>query len=155
MIVYFLRHADAEDPIDSDFTRKLTAKGLEQSAKVGKFCVRNGLAPGAILSSPLVRARHTAEIVAKALGTEPEIVDWLACGLRPAVLFEKLAARKGLDSIMLVGHEPDIGNCVAALSGMKDSVGINIRKASLTAVDAPLFEPESGRLEFSVPVRLM
>ena len=155
MIVYFLRHAEAEDFVDSDATRRLTAKGLEQAAKVGKFCVRNGLKPELILTSPFVRARHTAEIVAKALGETPRIEDWLACGMRPDTLFEKLETLGNLDSVMVVGHEPDLGNCIAALTGMKDAVGINIRKASLTAVDAMVLEPRGGSLQFSIPVRLM
>ena len=155
MVIYFLRHAEAEDFVDSDAARRLTAKGLEQAAKVGKFCVRNGLKPDLILSSPFVRARHTAEIVAKALGETPRIENWLACGMDPEKLFAKLGEIDNAESIMVVGHEPDIGNCIAALTGMEDAIGINIRKASLTAVDTIMPVPRGGSLQFSVPVRLM
>ena len=46
MTIYFLRHAEAEDLAESDFDRKLTPKGLQQAAKVGKFCAGHGLEPG-------------------------------------------------------------------------------------------------------------
>ena len=56
MLLYFLRHAEAEDEVTSDFDRKLTPKGLEQADKAGKFCVRFGLIPDVILSSPVSTA---------------------------------------------------------------------------------------------------
>ena len=66
MTIGFLRHAEAEDVAASDFGRRLTTKGLEQAAKVGKFCMRNGFVPDLIITSPVVRARQTAERIATA-----------------------------------------------------------------------------------------
>jgi broad specificity phosphatase PhoE len=89
MIIYFLRHADAEDFVDSDFTRKLTPKGHDQAERVGKFCKQNGIKPEVFLTSPLVRARETAEIVGKKTGVTPVIADWLACGMTPETLIAR------------------------------------------------------------------
>jgi phosphohistidine phosphatase len=155
MMLFLLRHADAEDFASSDFDRALTAKGLEQSAKVGKFCSRNGLRPGLILSSPVVRAIQTAGIVGEALDMEPVVEPSLACGMAPSTLLRVLAAHTRLDSVMVVGHEPDLGNAASNLIGLADPCSILVRKASLTAIDIPWLEAGGGQLHWSVPVRLM
>jgi phosphohistidine phosphatase len=156
MVVYFLRHAEAEPDAGSDFERKLTPKGLEQATKVGKFLGRNGLVPAAIVSSPVVRAFQTAKIVGKKL-TDTGVVQavWLACGMTPATCLEELKAYSAMNSVMLVGHEPDFGETIAALLGVADSGSLNIRKASLTAIELNEFSTGGGCLQFVIPVRLM
>lgn len=155
MVIYFLRHAEAEDAAESDFDRKLTPKGLQQAAKVGKFCAVQGLAPVTILSSPVVRAHKTAGIVAEALGLEVTLEDWLACGMEPATLFERLAPHTGSDSVMLVGHEPDFSTVICELLGTSGPDAVSVKKASLTAIDVPWLERGAGQLQFSIPCRLM
>ncbi len=153
MLLYFLRHAEAEDEVTTDFARQLTPKGLEQADKVGKFCVKFGLIPDIVVSSPLVRAEQTATAVSKRLdGRELVIERWLACGMSPDACLEGLAAYAKFDHVMLVGHEPDFSEAISALSG---GSAFNIRKASLSAVDLPRLRAGAGRVEFSVPVRLM
>jgi phosphohistidine phosphatase len=151
MIIYFLRHADAEDFVDSDFTRKLTPKGLDQAERVGNFCKQNGIKPEVFLTSPLVRASQTAEIVGKKTGVTPVIADWLACGMPPATLIEKLKPISPKSSVLLVGHEPDLSTSVSYLLGLPEPVNFPIRKASLTAIDAPWLDQGSGTLEFTLP----
>jgi phosphohistidine phosphatase SixA len=153
MLLYFLRHAEAEDEVTTDFARKLTPKGLEQADKVGKFCVRFGLVPDIILSSPVVRAEQTAKAVSKRLDDREIVVErWIACGMTPDVCLESLAAYAKFDHVMIVGHEPDFSETISVLTG---GSSVNIRKASLTAVDMPRLRAGAGRLEFTVPVRLM
>lgn len=156
MVVYFLRHADAEPDVAPDFNRQLTAKGLEQAEKVGKFLVRYGLLPEVIISSPVVRAWQTARIVAQKLGNA-EVAEgrWLACGMDPETCLEELRPYTKTPSILLVGHEPDFGDAISSLIGLPDPAGLKIRKASLTAVDLPHLAAGRGELQFSVPVRLM
>lgn len=155
MLIYFLRHAEAEDAVTSDFDRKLTAKGLGQADKVGKFCVRFGLVPDVILSSPVVRAEQTARAVAAHMGDREVIVEkWISCGMSPDDCLSELAAFQKWESVMLVGHEPDFSGTIAACVGLPDSTSLHIRKASLTAVDMPRLREGAGRLEFCVPVRL-
>jgi phosphohistidine phosphatase len=154
MTIYFLRHADAEDFTTSDFDRKLTLKGLDQANRMGKFCVSRRIDPTTILSSPLVRARETAEIVGKHLGIEPILQDWIACGMSPSTLFEKLNARGKPESLMIVGHEPDLGIAIANFLGLEDSSSLNIRKATLTAIEAFALGPGAGVLDFCLPARL-
>lgn len=154
MTIYFLRHADAEDLAMSDFDRKLTVKGLDQARRIGNFCVERHIKPTTILSSPLVRARETAVIVGRKLGIEPVIQDWIACGMTPSTMFEKLKARGKPESLMLVGHEPDMGNAIANFLGLDDASSLNIRKATLTAVEAFALGPGAGVLDFCLPARL-
>jgi phosphohistidine phosphatase len=155
MTIYFLRHAEAEDLADSDFDRKLTPKGLQQAAKVGKFCASHGLEPAVILSSPVTRARQTAEIVAGALGREVAIESWLACGMETSTLLARLAPHAASDSIFIVGHEPDFSTAIGELLGTPEPAAVLVKKASLTAIDAPWLEPGAGQLQFSIPCRLM
>ncbi len=156
MVVYFLRHADAEPDVAPDFNRQLTPKGLEQAEKVGKFLLRYGLLPEVIISSPVIRAHQTAKIVAQKLGNAAIVEGrWLACGMTPDTCLRELAAFEEKSSVLLVGHEPDFGEVISALIGLHDSNGIKVRKASLTAVDVLRIAPGHGELQFSVPVRLM
>jgi len=155
MTIYFLRHADAEDFAETDFDRKLTVKGLDQAARVGNFCVARGIKPTTILTSPLVRARETANIVGRKLGVEPVIQDWIACGMQPATLFEKLIARGKPESLMIVGHEPDLGVAIASFLGLDDCSVLNIRKATLTGIEAFSLGPGAGVLDFCIPARLV
>lgn len=156
MVAYFLRHADAEPRASSDHERKLTPKGLEQAEKVGKFLLRCGLVPEIILTSPVVRARQTAKIVAKMLGeTDFSEVDWLACGMTSETCLMELKACQEKASVLLVGHEPDFSETIAAMIGLSDTEAIKVRKASLTGVELLNFQAGQGQLHFLVPARLM
>ncbi|HEY8900819.1 MAG TPA: histidine phosphatase family protein [Chthoniobacterales bacterium] len=153
MLLTFLRHGDAEDEVTTDFDRRLTPKGLEQADKVGKFCVRFGLIPDIILSSPVVRAEQTARAVSRRLDDREVLIErWIACGMSPDDCMEGLAACTKFDHVMLVGHEPDFSEAISAFSG---GSCFNIRKASLTTVNLPRLRAGAGIIEFSVPVRLM
>lgn len=156
MLVYFLRHAEAEPDAGNDFARALTSKGLEQADKAGKFLVRHGLLPDAVISSPVVRARQTAKCVARKLGgAAVEDGPWLACGMTPEACLAGLQAVSEKASVLLVGHEPDFSETLAALSGMPDPAAFHVRKASLTLLDLKPLKPGCGRIEFLVPARLM
>ncbi len=156
MIVYFLRHADAEPDAARDFDRKLTVKGLEQAEKAGKFLLRHGLIPDLVVSSPVVRAKQTAKIVARRLG-DADLVEehWLACGMTPESCLRALTAYTKNESVLLVGHEPDFSETLAMFIGLPNSENLHIRKASLTAVDLPVPAPGAGHLQFTIPARLM
>lgn len=156
MVIYFLRHAEAEPDSGADFDRRLTPKGLEQAEKAGRFLVRYGLIPEMLLTSPVVRARQTAKIVAQKLANAPlEECAWLACGMSPESCLSQLRNLESAASILLVGHEPDFGNAIAAMIGLPDAGALKVRKASLTAVDLCDFRTGAGQLQFVVPVRLM
>ena len=156
MLLYLLRHAEAVPHCSDDISRRLTEKGRDQSRRVGEFMASRGLKPELILSSPVTRARETAEIVAKKLGNdEVTQVPWLACGMTPETALEELAAYRRLESVMIVGHEPDFSSLVTALLGAGSGASFSISKASLTAIDLSRFVFRGGVLKFLLPVKLM
>jgi phosphohistidine phosphatase len=155
MLLYLLRHADAENHVTSDAARKLTHKGHEQAAKVADFCRKNGFELPAILSSPLVRAHQTAQAVADRVGTKLEIVPWLACGLTPETALEELKPYRDKAGVMIVGHEPDFSSLVAWLLGLPTPMQLSVRKASLTLLEVMSWRAGAARLDFSLPCRLM
>jgi phosphohistidine phosphatase len=155
MVAYFLRHADAEQRANSDFERKLTPKGLEQSEKAGKFLARCGLLPDTVLTSPIVRARQTAKIVAEKLGIDFQEADWLTSGMTAETCFMELKALQTTPSVLLVGHEPDFSEAIAKIVGLSSADAIKVRKASVTALELDDFQPGAGQLHFLVPARLM
>lgn len=155
MIIGFLRHAEAEESAGSDFERKLTAKGLEQAERVGKFCLRNGLLPDLVLTSPVVRARQTAGIFSRLTGCDLAAEHWLACGMSPEDCLREISAFLSRDFILLVGHEPDFSHTISLLAGLGNPLALKIRKASLTVLEISGAKAGAGQLQFLIPARLM
>lgn len=155
MLLYLLRHAEAEPYQANDFSRRLTEKGISQSQRVGEFLAGLELKPELILTSPVLRAKETAEIVAKKMGSSVTLSPWLACGMSPETALGELSAYHKLDSVMIVGHEPDISALIATLLGLENSFAINISKASLTAINFVRVASGSGVLRFLLPVKLI
>ena len=154
MQLYILRHADADTEAASDAARTLSEKGEEQARKVAQFCRSQGIQPAVIFASPLVRAQQTARPVARELKVALTTANWLACGARAEVILGELAALGDVPAVMLVGHEPDCGHLIAHLIGAQGG-SIHVRKASLALVEVLLPRKGGGRLEFSIPVRMM
>jgi phosphohistidine phosphatase len=157
MLLYLLRHAEAEVLAARDRARRLTPKGEEQAAKVGKFCARHGIEPSVILSSPVVRARRTADLVHQSLpGAELVEIPWAACGMDPWKAMDELAAYRNFPAVMLVGHQPDLGALAAVLLGLPNVQSLRVRKALLAAIEtAADLRAGAGTLQFFLPVRLM
>ena len=157
MLLYLLRHADAEILAASDHARRLTPKGEEQAQRVGKFCLREELEPSVILSSPVTRALQTAKLVARSL-PDAEIIEvpWAACGMDSFVALRELEAYAKFSSVMLVGHQPDLGAMLCVLLGMTNVQSLRVRKALLSGVDVSRgLSPGQGVLEFFLPSRMM
>lgn len=155
MILYLLRHAEAEVLAVSDSARRLTPKGEAQAERVGKFCRRHGIEPSVILASPVTRAMQTAKIVGKILAAA-ELIEtpWAACGMDPFDTVPKLEGYAKLPSVMLVGHQPDLGALAAVLLGCDSTGTLHVRKSLLCAIDVS-HGFRHGVLEFFVPVKLM
>ena len=154
MLLYILRHANADTEAATDDARELSEKGREQAKKVAQFCTGHGIRPEVIFASPLTRAQQTAKPVAKELGMEITTAPWLACGATPGGILAQIAMLKDAAAVMLVGHQPDLGELIAHLLGGAGG-SINVRKASLTLIEVLLARKGGGRLEFSISVRMM
>lgn len=155
MQLYLLRHADAEPEAATDAARRLTEKGQEQAARVGRFCKTQRLDPDLILTSPYVRAEQTARAVAESTRAKLAVTDWLASGMSPQTAFEEIKAFRQLPSLMLVGHEPDLSRLIAFLLGLATPMQVMVRKASLTSLLLAGGNPGTAQLDFSLPCKLM
>src|SRR5688572_21595696 len=117
MDLFLLRHANADTKAANDDERPLSEKGIVQSRKVARFCDLHELVPEIVLSSPLRRARETAEIVVGHLRVELLIVPWLASGMAADNALAELHAYDRFARVMIVGHEPDFSELAAHLLG--------------------------------------
>ncbi|MDB6152627.1 MAG: histidine phosphatase family protein [Chthoniobacteraceae bacterium] len=157
MLLYILRHADAEAPVTSDFERELTDKGVEQAKRAGRFCKEKGLRLDLILTSPLVRARETARhfhsIFASA--PAPELAGFLASGMEPESAITELQTYTKLSAVMIVGHEPDLSSLISQLLGFHNPSILRVRKASLTSLEIHAWRPGGVELLFTLPCKLM
>jgi len=124
MILYIVRHAWAEEPGDTawsdDAQRPLTREGQERFAKIVEMLAERGFAPQRIATSPLIRCRQTAEIVAKHVPERPEIVE--RSELAPhsdleGILRWSRGQAGDCEELAWVGHAPDVGRMAKALLG--------------------------------------
>ncbi len=112
MRLYLVRHAEAA-PGDPDDLRRLTPAGRETARRVGERLAERR--PDAVLTSPLLRARETGELIARACGLEAEPDERLAPGTNAAELTAAVEHRG--DTVVAVGHQPDCSEIVLALTG--------------------------------------
>ena len=112
MRLYLVRHAEAA-PGEPDELRALTPEGRRAARTLGEQLAADGVQPDAILSSPLLRARETAEELGRATGVEPSSDERLGFGATAAGVLEA-AEGKGA-TVVAVGHQPDCGRIAAEL----------------------------------------
>ncbi len=154
MRVYFLRHGRSVDAAEwrlDDDLRPLTEEGLDLMRQEAAGLRRLGLVPELIVTSPLTRARQTAEIVARELGMSAALVEdeRLALGFDRDQLVAIIDAHPGLESIMVVGHEPSFSATVAKLIG---GGRVQLKKGGLARVD---IAERVGDMVFGVLVALL
>lgn len=114
MRLFLIRHAKAA-PGDPDELRPLTGEGLEQARALGERLSRHPTPPALVLTSPLLRARQTAEPIAHAVGAEVRVENRLAPGASAALVREAIEGLEG--PVAAVGHQPDCSEIAFALTG--------------------------------------
>jgi phosphohistidine phosphatase len=153
--LYIVRHADAGDPaewIGPDAERPLSSKGVKQAARLAAALVAAGTNVGSLRTSPARRCTETCAVIAAALETTATIDEHLADG-PSASHVAKLLARRGHDALLIVGHQPHLGNLIAELTGI---AAIPVEKGSMIRIDiAAPYTPGSGRLVALVPPTLL
>lgn len=148
MRVYFLRHGKAENRSEwrgDDADRPLTPEGEEAMRREAEALRALDLALDALVSSPLARARKTAEIVAEGLdmGGRLAVDDRLAPGFDLRRLAQLLAGRDPDAAVMVVGHEPDFSETISELIGGGD---VAMKKGGLARVDVAVPTAGGGKL---------
>jgi phosphohistidine phosphatase SixA len=112
MRLFLVRHAEAT-PGEPDELRPLTPAGRAAARDLGERLAAEH--PNAVVSSPLLRARETAEQIARAAGLTPETDERLAPGAT-AEDVQGAVAERG-ETVIAVGHQPDCSAILLALSG--------------------------------------
>jgi phosphohistidine phosphatase len=109
-----VRHAEAASG-EPDELRPLTAEGRETARALGQRLAREGVRPDAVLTSPLLRARETAQELARAVGAQPEPDERLAPGATAEGV--RAAVQERGETVLVVGHQPDCSRIAAAFGG--------------------------------------
>lgn len=112
MKLWVMRHGEAESHAASDAQRNLTEHGRQEVLHSAAHLI--GQPISAIIASPYVRAQQTAQLVREALGFVPEIrtVPWLTPDANPLQVLDKLDTD---DNVLLVSHQPLVGNLISFL----------------------------------------
>jgi phosphohistidine phosphatase len=148
--LYLVRHgiaADRGDEWPDDTKRPLTPKGMTRMRQIGRALRRLEIVVDVVLTSPLVRAKQTAEILVEGLKPTPMlvVVPALAPGTSPAHTAEALAEFRKARRLALVGHEPGIGELAAWLVGA--TTPVPFKKGGICRIDVASFPPSgSGQL---------
>jgi phosphohistidine phosphatase len=154
---YFLRHGVAVEPGEwtgRDFDRPLTQEGIERMECEARAIADLSLDLDTIVTSPLLRARQTAEIVASRLKLRDDIVEdaRLAGGFDPRRLAELLAEHDKAEAILLVGHEPTMSATIGRIVG---DASIELKKAALAGVALADASPTRGTLICLIPPKVL
>jgi phosphohistidine phosphatase len=154
--LYLLRHADAGDPeawSGDDFDRPLSPKGEAQAERLATFLHGVRFSTDAMISSPRVRARRTAEIVADGLGCTVRVEDRLSVGFAPATVDAILADAGSPTRPVLVGHDPDFSQLLSLFAGASDMV---MKKGAFARLDVRGAVADGrGTLRWLVPPDLL
>jgi phosphohistidine phosphatase len=157
MDLYFLRHGlagEREEWKGDDFDRPLTEQGKERVEREAATIAELQLAFDLIVSSPLIRAYQTAEIVARKLEMQDRIVkdERLSPGFGPDHLAKILLAYPKADALLLVGHEPDFSETISHLIG---GGRIILKKGGLAYVEVPEAATLKGELVWLIPPKVL
>ena len=142
MNLFLLRHGVAVEREEFDFARDdlrpLTVKGKKQLRQIAAAMRALELNCEVILSSPLVRARQTAEIMAADLKLERHLAfaDELKPGGDLKNLIQRLVQLKpAAENILLVGHEPDLSELISLLVTGNRGAGLALKKGGLAKLE--------------------
>jgi len=137
MNLYIIRHAIAVDEdsaqYEDDSQRPLTDKGKKKMRQIAKGLRTLGADFDLILSSPYVRAKETAEILADVFKTKADIAfsETLTPVGDPDLLISELNEKYSVDSIVLIGHEPHLTALIGLLVSDNASVDMTLKKGGV------------------------
>jgi len=157
--IYLVRHAIAAERGDDwpdDTKRPLTERGISRfKESVGGLKGLDAVIEE-IFTSPLVRARQTADLLAAGVEGRPSVklLDALAPGQAPATVMAQLAKVAKRRRIALVGHEPDLGELAAHLIGARRP--LPFKKGGICRIDlAGLSSKAAGTLVWFVTPKIL
>lgn len=150
MEIYIIRHGDAidrHDPrVSGDAMRWLTEAGRDEVAISARLLKSLGVTPDLVLTSPMVRARQTAEIITALIGPNsgPEVSEELVYGGSLAGVVSDVLDRSRPRQIVLAGHMPSVGALVGYLAWQRPEIGVPFRTGEVCRIDLPDDAPHPG-----------
>jgi phosphohistidine phosphatase len=157
--LYIIRHgiaAERGEEYPDDSKRPLTNDGITRLRKEAKALDALDVAFDLILTSPLVRARQTADVFSETMKAKPPVTatDALTPAGGPAAVMQELAKHMKKGRIALVGHEPNLGELAAYLIGAKTP--LPFKKGAICRIDFAIFPPKGkGALCWFVTPRML
>ena len=157
--LYLIRHGVAEERGEAwpdDAKRPLSEAGMSRLRKSARGLSRLGVSFDVIVTSPLVRTRQTAEIVAAGVDPRPHIVstESLAPGGSMAAVMADLEKHAKRARIAIVGHEPGIGELAARLAGLRHPIAF--KKGAVCRIDVDELPPEGpGELRWFLSPKIL
>ena len=156
--LYLIRHGVAEERGEAwpdDTKRPLTQEGMAKLRKAARALDRLDVALDVIVSSPLVRTRQTAEIIAGGLDPHPHVVtvDSLAPGGSIASVMADLEKQARRSRVAVVGHEPGLGELAGRLIGSRHPMPF--KKGAIARIDVEGLPSGPGDLRWFLTPRLL
>jgi phosphohistidine phosphatase len=152
MQLYFFRHALAQDHDLGipDAQRALVSRGIQRTEITAKALKALGVKPDLLYSSPLVRARQTADILSSAFGVPVQEREEIAPGFNAAAVETLITGVDRQAAIMFVGHEPDLSMTIQAISGGH----VDMKKGGVALIEVTRMQPVRGMLQWLIPPKI-
>jgi phosphohistidine phosphatase len=157
--LYLVRHGIAENRGEDwpdDSKRPLTNGGIAKLRKEARGLVALDVTFDQIITSPLVRTRQTADVLAEVLKGKPPIAttDALAPAGTPAAVIQEIGRHARKARLALVGHEPNLGELAAQLIGAK--APLEFKKGGICRIDFDVLPPKGvGALRWFVTPKML
>jgi phosphohistidine phosphatase len=156
--LFLVRHgiaAERSDEWPDDTKRPLTSKGVARMREIAEGLRELDVEIDLVVTSPLVRAKQTAELLVEGLKPAPALVvsSALSPGVPPAKTADAIDFRKAR-AVAMVGHEPDLGQFAAWLIGAK--APLPFRKGGICCIDLPAAATHgAGQLRWFVVPKML
>lgn len=162
MVIYLVRHGEAvtlEDAASkNDEDRNLTIEGKEKLYQFSRTFKSIDVQSDLILTSPYKRAYETASIFSEAMDstTKLEECDLLKPGESVEAFINHLHKRKDFSSVLIVGHEPFLGNLASTLISGKSSLNIRFKKGGICRIEISELPPKGiGELVYLLTPKII
>lgn len=159
LALYLIRHgiaAERGDQYPDDSKRPLTSDGIAALRKEVKALDALGEGFDHIVTSPLVRAKQTADVFVQHLDVKPSVTtsDALAPAGSPAGVVQEIVKHAKKGRIALVGHEPNLGELAARLIGSRSP--LVFKKGGICRIDFEVLPPKgAGQLRWLATPKML
>jgi len=149
MRIYLFRHGEAltkgDSSVASDPERPLVEEGIRRTRQSAEGLKTMDLSFDIVFTSPWLRALQTAEIVCDVLGIKDKLheMDQLAGDRSVADVMLALAKQNQHENVMLVGHNPLLGEIAAYVLSLSTDMQVDLKKSGICVVESDRIPPKS------------